>query len=104
MGIITKVGVALQQLTGVGDLGRAILASAPAGARAQLEPFVPAIVDAIHRAFSLATASTFLFGIVGAVVAAVVVVFLHESPVTVPGSDARRAPEHGVVLGAEAGE
>ena len=38
------------QLSGVGDLGQAILAAAPAAARAQLEPFVPAIVDAIHRA------------------------------------------------------
>ncbi|OLC56097.1 MAG: hypothetical protein AUH85_07370 [Chloroflexi bacterium 13_1_40CM_4_68_4] len=80
---LPRSGVAMQQLTGVGNLGQAILASAPASARAQLEPFVPAIVDAIHRAFSLATASTFVFGIVGAVVAVVVVLFLREAPAKV---------------------
>jgi EmrB/QacA subfamily drug resistance transporter len=71
---------AIGQLSGVGDLGQAILASAPAAARAQLEPFVPAIVDAIHRAFSIATASTFTFGIAAAVVVLLVVAFLQEEP------------------------
>jgi EmrB/QacA subfamily drug resistance transporter len=71
---------AIGQLSGVGDLGQAILASAPAAARAQLEPFVPAIVDAIHRAFSIATASTFTFGIAAAVVVLLVVAFLREEP------------------------
>jgi len=70
----------ISQLTGVGDLGQAILAAAPLAARAQLEPFVPAIVDAIHRAFSIATASTFTFGIAAALVAVIVVAFLRESP------------------------
>jgi EmrB/QacA subfamily drug resistance transporter len=70
----------LGQLTGVGDLGQAILAAAPAAARAQLEPFVPAIVDAIHRAFSIATASTFTFGIAVAAVVLIVVAFLRETP------------------------
>ena len=70
----------LGQLTGTGDLGQAILAAAPVAARAQLEPFVPAIVEAIHRAFSIATASTFTFGIAAAVVALIVVAFLRETP------------------------
>jgi len=70
----------LGQLTGVGDLGLAILAAAPAAVRPQLEPFVPAIVDAIHRAFSIATASTFTFGIAAAAVALIVVAFLRETP------------------------
>src|SRR2546425_3596493 len=70
----------ISQLTGVGDLGQAILAAAPIGARAQLEPFVPAIVDAIHRAFSIATASTFTFGIAAAALAVIVVAFLREAP------------------------
>jgi hypothetical protein len=48
--------------------------------RPQLEPFVPAIVDAIHRAFSIATASTFTFGIAAAAVALTVVAFLRETP------------------------
>jgi EmrB/QacA subfamily drug resistance transporter len=71
---------AIGQLSGVGDLGQAILASVPVAARAQIEPFVPAIVEAIHRAFSIATASTFTFGIAAAVVAVIVVAFLREAP------------------------
>src|SRR5438128_755855 len=74
----------LSRLTGVGDLGQAILAGAPVTTRAQLEPFVPDIVGAIHRAFSLATASTFDFGIVAALVAVVMVVFLREAPMRGP--------------------
>jgi hypothetical protein len=74
----------LQQLSGVGDLGQAILAAAPPEARAQLAPFVPEIVAAIHRAFSLAIASTFVFGIFAAVVAAAVVIFLREAPAQAP--------------------
>ena len=71
---------AIGQLSGVGDLGQAILASVPVAARAQIEPFVPAIVEAIHRAFSIATASTFTFGIAAAAVAVIVVAFLRETP------------------------
>lgn len=86
-------GTLLDQLTGVGDLGQAILAGAPPAIRGQLEPFVPDIVAAIHRAFSLATASTFVFGIAAAAVAAVIVVFLRETPLvpatTSSGADPR---------------
>jgi EmrB/QacA subfamily drug resistance transporter len=71
---------AVSQLSGVGDLGQAILAAAPAAARAQLEPFVPAIVEAIHQAFSIATASTFTYGIAAAALVLVVVAFLRETP------------------------
>jgi EmrB/QacA subfamily drug resistance transporter len=70
----------LGQLSGVGDLGQAILASVPAGAQAQIAPFVPDIVGAIHRAFSIATASTFAFGIGAAAIAVLVVAFLRETP------------------------
>ena len=71
---------AIGQLSGVGDLGQAILAAAPAAARDQLAPFIPDIVAAIHRAFSIATASTFTFGIAAAVVVVLVVSFLREAP------------------------
>jgi EmrB/QacA subfamily drug resistance transporter len=71
---------ALNQLSGVGDLGQAILAGIPIGARAQVEPFVPTIVDAIHKAFSLATAETFVFGIAAAAIAVLMVAFLREVP------------------------
>jgi hypothetical protein len=73
-------GRALDQLTGVGDLGQAILSGVPEAARAQVAPFVPDIVAAIYRAFSLATADTFVFGIAGAVVALFMVVLLREAP------------------------
>ncbi len=71
---------AIGRLSGVGDIGQAILAAAPPAAHAQLEPFVPAIVEAIHRAFSIATASTFTFGIAAALVVVLVVAFLREAP------------------------
>src|SRR5256712_172646 len=80
-------GGILSRLTGVGDLGQTILASAPIGARAQLEPFVPEIVAPIHRAFSLATASTVVFRIGAALVAVVLVAFLREAPMQAPATD-----------------
>jgi EmrB/QacA subfamily drug resistance transporter len=79
-GFASSGSAAIGQLSGVGNLGQAILASVPVAARAQLEPFVPAIVDAIHRAFSIAIASTFTFGIAAAAVAVIVVAFLREAP------------------------
>jgi EmrB/QacA subfamily drug resistance transporter len=76
-------GGGLNALTGVGDLGTAILAAIPEAARSQMEPFVPAIVDAIYRAFSIATANTFVLGIGAAIVAAGLVLLLREAPATV---------------------
>jgi EmrB/QacA subfamily drug resistance transporter len=66
------------QLTAVGDLGANILASVPEAARAQVEPFIPALVGAIHEAFTTATASTFTVGIVTALAAAALVLLLRE--------------------------
>ncbi len=70
-------------LTGTGDLGQRILASVPAGARDTVAPLIPNIVSAIHQAFSIALASTFWVGAVGAVIGAVLVVFLPEAPMRV---------------------
>jgi len=67
-------------VTGTGDLGQLILASLPESARATVAPLVPNIVDGIHQAFSIALASTFLVGIVGALVGAAAMVFLREAP------------------------
>ena len=75
-------GGSLDQLTGVGDLGAAILAAIPEAARAQVAPFVPAIVDAIHAAVSIATANTFVIGIGASLIGAVLVLFLREAPAT----------------------
>ena len=77
-------------LTGVGDLGAAILGTVPEAFRAQVEPFIPTIVGAIHEAFSLATASTFTIGIVASLLAAGLVLLLREVPVRAgePATDA----------------
>src|SRR5262245_2108219 len=75
-------GNALNQLTGVGDLGARILASVPAEFQAQVAPFIDAIVGAIHTSFSIATGAAFTVGIATAVIAAVV------SVVTIPGPGA----------------
>jgi EmrB/QacA subfamily drug resistance transporter len=97
----------LSQLVGVGNIGQAILAGVPAGARSQIEPFIPDIVAAVHRAFSLATASTFVFGIFGALLAAVMVAFLRELPMRAPAPESahpvRESGGHGPTL-AEPGE
>lgn len=67
-------------LTGTGDLGQRILASLPPGARDSVAPLIPNIVTAIHDAFSIAIASTFWVGMIGAVIGAAFVIFLPESP------------------------
>jgi EmrB/QacA subfamily drug resistance transporter len=61
------------QVVGTGDIGQSIAAAQPA-----LAPVVPQIVDGIHRAFSLGVASTFIVGIVGAVVAALAAAGMQE--------------------------
>jgi MFS family permease len=68
------------QVAGVGDLGASILAQVPEAFRAQVQPFIPAIVDAIHQAFSIATANTFLVGIGASLLAAGLVAALKEVP------------------------
>ena len=66
---------ALNNLSGVGDLGSRILASLPADAQAQVKPLIPAIVQGIHEAFSIATSATFVLGIGAALLAAALVLF-----------------------------
>jgi EmrB/QacA subfamily drug resistance transporter len=56
----------------VGDLGATILAALPEEARAAVEPYVGAIVDSMHDAFSLATGTSFWVAI-GAVAAAILI-------------------------------
>ncbi len=61
------------QLTSVGDLGATILASVPEQFRPLVEPLIPNIENGIHTAFSIATGSTFVVGIITALLAALVV-------------------------------
>ncbi len=65
----------LNNLTGVGDLGAALLANLPPEAQAQVKSFIPMLVQGIHQAFSIATSATFVLGIGAALVAAAVVLF-----------------------------
>jgi EmrB/QacA subfamily drug resistance transporter len=66
--------VARLDIFGTGDLaGRLATVIPPEG-----QGLIPAIVNAIHEAFSIAIASTFWIGIAGAILAAVLVLFLHE--------------------------
>ena len=67
-------------LTGTGDLGQRILASVPAAQQPQIAPLIPAIVQGIYEAFSVAIAATFWVGVVGAVIAVIAVAFMHEEP------------------------
>ena len=69
-------------LTGTGDLGQRILAATPPEFREFIAPLIPAIVLSVHEAFALAIASSFWIGIVAALVAAVLCLFLKEVPMT----------------------
>ncbi len=73
-------GSTTSNLTGTGSLADQIRASVPEAFRATVEPLIPGIVGAIHDAISIAIASTFWVGIVGAAIGAVVVLFLEEVP------------------------
>jgi EmrB/QacA subfamily drug resistance transporter len=68
------------KLTGVGDLGTAILNSIPTQFRSAIEPFIPQVVTGIHAAFSLAVAQTFWIGVVAAAIAAVAAAGMRELP------------------------
>jgi EmrB/QacA subfamily drug resistance transporter len=65
-------------LTGVGDLGAAILAAVDAGTRTIVEPFITQIVTGLHAAFSLAVAQTFWIGVGAAIIAAIAAATMHE--------------------------
>ena len=67
-------------LQGTGDLGQRILASVPVDQQAFVQPLIAGIVKAIYESVSIAIAASFWVGVVAAVVAAVVVVFLPETP------------------------
>jgi EmrB/QacA subfamily drug resistance transporter len=80
--LASGAGGGAQSLTGVGDMGVSILASLPPDVRGVVEPFIPTIVGAIHDAFSIATASTFVVGIVSSLAAAGLVLLFREAPAT----------------------
>jgi len=63
-------------LFGTGDLAGRLAAFLPPEAQG----LIPAVVRAVHDTFSIAIASTFWIGIAGALIAALLVAFLHEVP------------------------
>ena len=67
-------------LTGTGDLGATILAGVPEAFRPLVAPLIPGIVTGIHEAFAIAISSTFWVSIGAAVLAAVLVLFLRDTP------------------------
>ncbi len=67
-------------LTGTGDLGQRILDNVPAQFQSFVQPYIDNIVAGIHEAFSVALGATMWLGIGGALIAAVVVLFLKEVP------------------------
>ena len=92
-GFASGGGNALNQLTGVGDLGARILASVPAAFQAQVAPFIDQIVGAIHTSFSIATGAAFTVGIATAAIAAIVAVVTIPGPgATVPVEEPERRP------------
>lgn len=67
-------------LSATGDLGQRILAAVPPDQQAFVQPMITGIVEAIYESFSIAVATSFLVGIVAAMLAALLVVFLPEAP------------------------
>jgi EmrB/QacA subfamily drug resistance transporter len=85
-------GSQFNELTSVGDMGATILAQVPEQFRATVEPMIPAMVDGIHTAFSIATGATFVVGIVTALLAALVVLVVMPARRMGEGSEADAAP------------
>jgi len=76
-------------LFGTGDLAARLATVIPP----EGQGLIPAIVKGVHEAFSIGIASTFWVGIAGAVIAAVLVAFLHEVPMRHTFEIEEHAPE-----------
>jgi len=64
----------------VGNLGQTILNGVPAGARAQVQPFIPQIVTALHNAISLALGDVFVVALVAASLGWLATLAIREIP------------------------
>ena len=73
-------------------MGAALLAAIPAQFRDAIAPFVDAMVQGIHGAFSLAVGQTFWLGVLGSIAALIAAVAINELPLrtsnTMPGQPA----------------
>jgi EmrB/QacA subfamily drug resistance transporter len=79
------------QLTGVGDVGAAILAGVPPQFQEAVRPAIPAIVEGIHGAFSLAVGQTFWLGVLGSFIAVLAAVAIKELPLRASNAAAPEA-------------
>ncbi|MDQ2965334.1 MAG: MFS transporter [Chloroflexota bacterium] len=90
------------KLTGVGDLGQAILSSVPPQVRGVIEPYIGQIVVGIHDAFSLAVAQTFYVGIAAAAISAIAAATMREHALRTSAAQAA-APKASVAESRPAG-
>jgi MFS family permease len=67
-------------IASVGNLGQTILQAVPAAARAEVRPFLPQIVGALHNAMSLALGSVFWVAVVGAILGFLATLVMRELP------------------------
>jgi EmrB/QacA subfamily drug resistance transporter len=99
-GFASGGGSTLNNLGGVGDLGASILGQVPDAFRAQVEPYIGAMVSAIYEAFSIATGAAFVLGIITALASATLVFVLlpagrmgeRDYPAPVPAPGGRMEP------------
>jgi EmrB/QacA subfamily drug resistance transporter len=76
-------------IASVGNLGQTILQAVPAAARAEVRPFLPQIVGALHNAMSLALGGVFWVALVGAVLGFLATLVIRELPLRGSGRQER---------------
>ncbi len=95
---------AMDDLVGVGnDLGAQFLSLVPEAFRAAVEPMIPAIVAAIHEAFTIAVTATFQVGIVTTILAFVAALALKEIPLRTTIGEAAHGAAPGTSEGGASG-
>ncbi len=96
-------GFDVNNVVGVGgNLGQQILASLPAPAQAQVQPFINQIVTSIYEAISLAIGSVFWFGLGTAILAVAAIVIIRELPLRSSLGPAQGVQGAGALTGAPA--
>jgi EmrB/QacA subfamily drug resistance transporter len=78
-------------IASVGNLGQTILQAVPAASRAEVRPFLPQIVGALHNAMSLALGGVFWVAVVGAVLGFLATLVIRELPLRGSGRQAGEA-------------
>lgn len=79
-------------IASVGNLGQTILQAAPAAARAEIRPFLPQIVSALHDAMSVALGGVFWVAVAGAILGFLATLVMRELTLRGSGRAAVEAP------------